>query len=197
MAFNMFSRRKKDILSKSDKSFKGEIDEKILSLCKRINSLPDCYTTSSCSGRVVLMLDREKKEPDLFLKVYHDLISFEELKIDLDGINDKAKENKENIKFKMEACALHVACKSFELAKKIYEKAKLAGWKKSGIISFGKRFIVELTSTEKLEFPVIRKGKILVSDEFLKIIAEDANRKLKKGWKKIENLEKEINNNLK
>ena len=180
----MFIKRKKDILSKEDNSSKGNIDERIKDLCEKINSLKDCYTTSSCSGRVVVMIDQEKKAKGLLTKVYHDFISFEELKKNLKELMKK----KENFKFKMEPCALHVAFKTFEQAKEFYEKAKLLGWKKAGVIAFGKRFIVELNSSERLEFPIIKNRKILVNDEFLKIVIGDANKKLKKGWMKIEKL---------
>lgn len=188
MPTDMFLKRKKDILSKEDKSSKGNVDEKIKDLCEKINSLKDCYTTSSCSGRIVIMINQEKKAEGLLTKVYHNLISLEEIKKDLEELTNR----KEEFKFKLEPCALHVAFKTFEQAKEFYEKAKLLGWKKAGVIAFDKRFVVELTSSERLEFPVIKDGKILVDDEFLKIVVEDANEKLKKGWGKIEGLEKEI-----
>ncbi len=184
-----FLKRKKDILSKQDKSYKGSWDKHIKNLCKKINSLNNYYTTSSCSGRIVLMIDQEKKGRNLFKKVYHELISFKELKEDLSEI---IKDEKKPIKFKLESCALHVACRTFEDAQELYNKAKLSGWKKSGIISSNNRFIVELTSTDKLEFPIIRKRKLLVNDKFLKVIVDEANKKLKRGWEKIEKFEELI-----
>ncbi len=188
MPIDIFLRRKKDVLSKEDKSSKGNIDEKIKDLCEKINSLGDCYTTSSCSGRVVIMIDQEKKAEGLLTKVYHNLISFEEIKKDLEELMKK----KENFKFKMEPCAIHIACKTLEDSQKIYDLGKLSGWKKSGIIFFGRRFMIELTSSERLEFPIINNGKILVNDEFLKIVVENANEKLKRGWGKIKKLEENL-----
>jgi len=184
MKRNIFDQRKKDVLEKKDKSFKKSWDKKILKLCKKINSLKNYYTTSSCSGRVVLMINQDKKDRDLFINVYHDLISFERLKKDLKNI---VKKNKKLIKFKLDPCALHVSCRTSEDAKELCNKAKLAGWKECGLISF-KNKIAELKSTEKLEFPIIDKDKILVNDEFLKIIVDESNKKLRKGWDKIEKL---------
>ena len=89
MKRNIFNQRKKDILKKKDKSFKKSWDKKILKLCKKINSLENYYTTSSCSGRIVLMINQDKKDRDLFINVYHDLISFERLKKDLNNIVKK------------------------------------------------------------------------------------------------------------
>lgn len=188
---NNFLKRKEDILSKIDKSSKGDWDEKILKLCEKINFLENYYTTSSCSGRVILMISQEKKSPNLFVKVYHGLVSFNQLKKDIDRIIKNKKYKNKSIKFKLEPCILHVACRSLEDAKKIYDKAKLAGWKRSGLIGFGvkgKRVILELNSTEKFEFPIIEKGMILVDDVFLKRIIEESNKKLKRSWEKIERL---------
>jgi tRNA(Phe) wybutosine-synthesizing methylase Tyw3 len=100
------------------------------------------------------------------------------------------------IKFKLEPCILHVSCRTLEDAKKIYDKAKLAGWKKSGIIGMKNGTSVELNGTDRLEFPVIRGNKVLVDDEFLKIIADESRKKLEKNWIKIKKLEGLINRKI-
>lgn len=235
---NKFQQRKKNTLSKEDKSFIGKWDEKIAPLCKKINSFENYYTTSSCSGRILLMIDAEKKGKDLFIFVSHKKISFKQLKEELENLvcskaahnigsesafgqdsslgkkvkvitNLKIKKTigggeKEvittaslsepnlKIKFKLEPCILHIACETLEDAEKIYEMGKNAGWKKSGIISLKNNFIVELNGTEKLEFPIIQKNKILVDDEFLNIVADEANKKLEKSWMRIKKLKEEI-----
>ena len=152
-----FLQRKKEVLSKLDKSSKKSWDKRIVGLCDKINTKKNYYTTSSCSGRVVLMLDSEKKSKDLFIWVSHDLIDFEEIKEVLKEIklhsqareinkiqlnnNHKLKSLKlinfksiprrwQIIKFKSEPCILHVACEKLEDAQNLLNKAKLAGWKK-------------------------------------------------------------------
>ncbi len=197
---NIFLQQKKEILLKKDKSSKRSWDEKIVKLCKKINSLENYFTTSSCSGRIVLMIEQDKKANNLFLKVYHELIGLEKLKKDLEEVNTlreypetfSQKMFTKGIKFKMEPCILHVACKNLEYAQELLDKAKLSGWKRSGIISSKKRFVIELNSTEKLEFPIIKNDKILVDDAFLKLIVKEADKKLKRTWGKIERLEKLI-----
>ena len=89
-----FNQRKKSVLSKLDKSSIGEWDKKIVELCHKLNRSNDYYTTSSCSGRVVLMIDQEKKSPNLFLSVSHDLISFDWLKKSLEKIKNKRSEER-------------------------------------------------------------------------------------------------------
>ena len=192
MNFEKFSQRKKQILLKKDKSHQGEWDEKISSLCRKINNLKDYYTTSSCSSRAVLMIDQEKKASNLFFNVYHDALSLSKLKKDILDIVNSRKLSKKNIKFKQEPCILHVACSFLGAAEKLLSKAKKAGWKKSGIIAFGKNIILELNSTERLEFPVVEKGKILVNDSLLRVVVRDTNAKLKRNWEKIKKLEREI-----
>jgi len=156
-----------------------------VNLCNKINKNENYYTTSSCSGRIVIMVDKEKKESGLFKFVSHDLISFKELSKNLEKIKLNSL-----IKFKQEPCILHVVCKSLEDAQGLLSKARLAGWKKSGIISLGNKIVVELNGTEKLEFPIIKNGKILVGEYFLKVLVKKSNDNLKKSWKKIEKLEK-------
>lgn len=182
-----FSRRKKDVLSRKDKSSIGEWDEKMKALCLRINKKSNYYTTSSCSGRVVLMIDSEKKQQGLFLKVYHDLIIFKEMKKALVEISYKG-----IVKFKQEPCILHIACKSLEDAVVLLNKARKAGWKKSGILSASGRFIVELNGTERLEFLIKDEENVLVDDKFLKLHIKKSNENLKKCWEKIKKLEKLI-----
>ncbi len=190
MVRDNFLQRKKDVLSKIDKSSIGDWDELIKPLCDKINKKDSFYTTSSCSGRVIVMVEQEKKAKGLFMKVSHDLISFDWLKKALIGLEEQG--TKELIKFKLEPPILHVACKNVERASEFLEKAKHVGFKRSGILAYGKNIILELNSTERLEFPILQNGKVLVDDNFLKLIVALSNEKLKRGWNKIKELKKII-----
>lgn len=181
MTVDKFEKRKKDVLGKLDKSNIGSWDKKIVGLCKKINKKKNFYTTSSCAGRIVLLIENPKKAPNLFLYVSHEKVNFKDFKKKLEKVKDKSKE----ISFKQEPCGLHVACKNLDEAQKILDLARKIGWKKSGIISSKKRNIIELFGTAKLEFPIVKNEKILVDDEFLKIILEKANKNLEKSWRQI------------
>src|SRR4030043_125275 len=181
-----FQESKKKQLSKSDKSSIGSWDSKIKALCNKINKNKKYYTTSSCAGRIVLIKYLDEKAEDVFLFRSHKKVSFNELKKALEKIKyDKL------VEFQQTTCILHVACSSLKDAQNIINKAKQAGWKRSGIMG-GKRNMVELHSTENISFPIMEKGKILVDNNFLRLIVEQANKKLERTWKKIENLEKLI-----
>jgi len=183
MPNDFFLKRKTDILSKLDKSSIGKWDKKIIPLCNKLNKMKDYYTTSSCAGRVVVMVDREKKGPGVFLWVSHDLIKLKELKNELNKVNFSRL-----VKFKQEPCILHVACRSLEDAQRLVDKAKFAGWKRSGIIATEKRFVVELMSTEKLEFLIMNQGRILVDNPYLELVVKRSNENLRKTWDKIDKL---------
>ena len=180
-----FLQRKKDILSKLDKSSKGGWDKRISPLCENINKSKNYYTTSSCSGRVVVMVDDKKKKGNLFINIYHDLINLKKFLKDVNKISKK-----ELIKFKQEPPILHIHCSTLKDAQILLRKAQLAGWKKSGIISSGNRIILELNGTDRIEFLLMHKGKILVDEGYLGLIVKRCNENLKSGWSKIEKLRK-------
>jgi len=178
-----FLQRKKDVLKKKDKSFAKSWDKKILKLCKKINSMENYYTTSSCSGRVLLMVDQEKKGAGLFLWTKHEKIKKGEVECELKKLSGN-----DVVKFKCEPPIIHVVCKTLNDAEVLLEKGFRSGFKNSGIISIGKNIVVEIHGTEKLEFPVFRRGKILVSLEFLEVVRGKSNKKLEKGWEMIEKI---------
>ena len=180
-----FDKSKKGMFIRTDKSDKGGWDKKITNLCQKINKTNKYYTTSSCAGRIVIIKSEEKKQPSLFLFRSHDKISLPKLKKEL----EKARSVKE-VNFKQESCILHIACRNLEAAQALLDKAKQCGWKNSGIIASQRRFVCQLRSTEHIEFLIISQGKLLVDDNFLKLLVKEANSKLKRAWDKINKLEK-------
>jgi len=188
MPCDRFLQRKTAVLSKLDKSSIGKWDKKIASLCDKINKLSDFYTTSSCSGRIILMIQQEKKENDLFLRTWHEKVSFSELKMALNGLLKL----KKIVKFKLEPPIIHVACRDLKKATWILEKAKYLGFKRSSILTSDKNIFVELNTSDRMEFPILKGGKVLVGDEFLKLVVKMSHHKLESGWKKIKALEKKL-----
>jgi tRNA wybutosine-synthesizing protein 3 len=184
MARDRFQQRKEEVLSKLDKSSKGSWDKHVLKLCKRINELSDYYTTSSCSGRILIMVDQEKKAKGLFLKVSHELVGNDYL--------ENLKLPKSLVKFKFEPFILHIACRELKDAEKLIKLGQKAGFKKMGLISFGKNFVVEFVGSDKLEFPLAIHKKFLVSKEFIELVLEKSNNNLEKCWEKLERLRKEF-----
>jgi tRNA wybutosine-synthesizing protein 3 len=189
MSRDRFLQRKTAVLSKLDRSSIGGWDKRIKGLCDKINKLQDFYTTSSCSGRVILMIQQDKKGKDLFLKTWHDKISFNSLKKALEEIV----KIKKLVKFKLEPPIIHIACRELRNATEMLEKAKYLGFKRSSILTCDRNVILEINASERLEFPIINNNKILVDDEFLKLVVKMSHQKLENGWKKIHSLEKSMN----
>jgi len=185
MVFN-FVNSKKMALGKGDKSSIQGVDGPIAGLCDKINKSDDYFTTSSCSGRMVLIKDSEKKGPGLFLFRSHNLVGFDELRDAIDELVEKKVEGV--VLFKQEPCLVVVSCKDTHSQWKLFSKARNNGWKKSGILSVDKKRLVELMSSENISFPIIKDGKVLVDEGFLKLVLKKGNENLKKGWEKIERL---------
>lgn len=183
-----FDNSKKVFLAKKDKSNKGSFDYRIIELCNDLNNKRDYFTTSSCSGRIVLIRESKKKMPGLILFRNHDIVDFNDLKRELSNIYNEKKLKKEKIYFKQEPCLLVASCRDKNSQWKLFSSARNHGWKKSGILSLDKKFLVELISTENISFPIYDKGRILVDDFFLKIALKTSNVNLKKGWSKINRL---------
>lgn len=93
-----FSKEKSDFLKKKDKSKKGCVDEDIKEIINLINSKKDYYTTSSCSGRIVLLekLSSKKNESN-WLFVKHDKIKFNEIQGSLTNYYKNIKNRKNSV----------------------------------------------------------------------------------------------------
>ncbi len=164
-----FLNQKKTYLAKADKSKKGDIDEKVIPLLKKINQRLDYYTTSSCSGRVYLWKGTGKKSETQWLKVSHDLI---------DENFFEGDETKDVIWLRLEGMILHVACRDLDAANILLEKARKF-YKKSGILSASNKIIVEVRGSEFIEMPLYKEGQLLFSGD-LKWLQDLVNTKLKK-----------------
>jgi tRNA wybutosine-synthesizing protein 3 len=167
-----FFEQKKKTLSKIDKSKKGEIDSDILDIVNYINSKDNYYTTSSCSGRINIISKKSGKKYDCdWLITSHDQIGFKELKL----ILEKPSEYK--TWFREEPMILHVCCKNIVDANHFLKIAKTI-YKRAGIISIEKRIIVEIIGSEFMDTIISKDRKMLVSDDYIKVLIEEANLKL-------------------
>jgi len=183
----MFLQHKKTFLAKIDKSKIGKIDKRIKNLLDKINSNPHYYTTSSCSGRIVLISKKsELKNEASWLFVSHE-------KADPKDII-KALENlpKEEIWFRFEPLILHVCADTIGNAQLLVNMSRNLGLKRTGIQSTSKKICIEICGTEFIDTLVAKEGKILVSIDYLNILVEEANKKMERNLSKIKNFEKEI-----
>ncbi len=188
-----FEKEKKEFLAKKDKSRKGCIDQKIKKLIDKINSLDGFFTTSSCSGRILLFAlpGSNKKNEVQYLFMSHKKIKFSEIENILKIITNKKTRN--DIWFRMGGAILHVASNNVDSAIELLNAARDIGFRRSGIISLGKnRVTMELVSTENIEAIVSKKGRLVIGEDYLRVLIKEGNKKLKKTWEKITKLYKTL-----
>ncbi|RMF07001.1 hypothetical protein D6764_00925 [Candidatus Woesearchaeota archaeon] len=106
-----FDRMKRRALLKKDKSRAGSIDEPIRELINFINSLDDYYTTSSCSGRILIIAPSGKKKDSQWLLVKHAPVSAGEVRDALSSLPDSG-----TVWFRVESFIVHVGCRNLDAA---------------------------------------------------------------------------------
>lgn len=156
---------------KEDKSPQGFIDEDIKDLLKALND-KGYETTSSCSGRIVLITKSGDKSNARWIFKSHD-------NVDGDKLFDLV-QNSNPIWFLQEPMILHVKAKSLDSAQKLLSIAKDSGLKISGITSIKNRTL-EIRGTERME-TLLNKD---CSKEYISVLVEEANKRLQKTKEKM------------
>lgn len=99
--FDHFAKEKSDFLGKKDKSRKGSIDKGVIKIINALNSKKDYYTTSSCSGRIVLLeMKFRKKNECRWIFMRHDKVTLNDINNALIKYHNNIKNNKTNKKIK-------------------------------------------------------------------------------------------------
>jgi tRNA wybutosine-synthesizing protein 3 len=175
-----------DALYKPDNSKKGSVDEYVKPLIDLINIHPDYYTTSSCSGRIVLFTceDYTKKYTANWIFVSHKEVSYEEMVPFLVDLPQT------DVWFRQESFIFHVCAKDFESAQKFLVFAQANGYKHTGIIGSKKRFIIEILGVERIASPIAVHGELIVDEVYLKTTLELANENLGRVHKGIDRFKK-------
>lgn len=173
-----------------------EADEPILYLLDLINSYENYFTTSSCAGRIILMKIPKsgKKNEAEFLFKTHYTTKFEEV---WNSLLNLYKNYDESIWFKQEPFILHIAANNLENGYKLLKIAQKAGLKHSGIFLINnERVMIEVQSTERIETIVSKERKLLINEDYMKYLVEEANKKLLKTREKMRKFYDMIKNYL-
>lgn len=182
-----FEEKKKATIIKmetGDKSKKGSVDADIKLLVERINKSDDFYTTSSCSGRIVLMNKKGKrKDMNDWLLAEHTTITSEQYETAMSS------EGKEEVWMMQEAPIMHICARDMHNAEHFMEVCRTAGFKRATIISVTPRIIIELLGSEKMETVIFAEGQNFVSEEYRDTLIKHANDKLTKSKAKLKRLE--------
>ncbi len=193
MRMSTFEHEKEHAISQLEKAIKNkEVDEKIVSVLKLINSHPDYFTTSSCAGRISLSTvpPGGKKKDHVFIKKWHRTVSYDEL------MEALPREWKGVLWLKMESFILHIGCRDMSAAEKIQKMAILLGLKRSGIFRISPFPMMEVIATDYVAAPIGEEGKLFVTKEYIGFIVNIMNQKMEENDKKLEKFYKEIKENL-
>ncbi len=189
-----FAQQKKFALKRLSQDRKeGKVDEGIFPLLNFFNSQESFYTTSSCSGRIVLFQDVGNKRDSSFIGKWHRKVEFSEVreklkKLPAEGI----------IWLRCEPSILHVVAKNLEGARKLLRLSLATGYKRSGIRGFKEdRYLVEICSTERIETPLGEKGTLFVSEDYLDYLTKIANKKFQKSQQRLKKLGQILREKLK
>lgn len=180
--------RRKAIKSLHEAMEKGEVDEKIIPIVNKINSISDYYTTSSCSGRIAILEIPSvgQKRKAKFLGKWHNGIGYE------DAIKALKKSSKGEIWFLVQSPIIHVHAISMASARKLLNVANQSGFKYSSIKAINGDIVVEILSTERIDCPLGKDGNIYGSEEYLHLLVEIASKMIERMDRKLKRLERNL-----
>lgn len=171
----------------------GGADEEVAGIVEKINSSEDFFTTSSCSGRIVLISIPEigaKRAAKFIGKWHRPPVSREGVQeaIKLKGWEGIA--GGKEIWLLSQSPILHVACRDLEKAKLLLDIAIASGFKYSSIKAIAnavdnEKVMVEIVSTERMDVPLGKDGVLFCSEGHMDFILSKANFMLERGKGKL------------
>jgi len=169
-------------------------DEGIAGILQKINARADYYTTSSCSGRIALILLPEigaKREARFIGKWHRPVVSGEVLAVMVDAPFAEGE-----LWLLAQPPIIHVACRSVAKAEALLRLALDAGFKYSGMKGIARATgiaVVEIFSTERMDVPVASRDAVLVDEAYMGFIVTKANFLLHRGTEKLKRFELQLN----
>jgi tRNA wybutosine-synthesizing protein 3 len=167
-----------------------EVDEKILPILGVLNGMEGVYTSSSCAGRIVLLQIPRlgDKRGAVFLGIWHRPIVSEEI------TSAATKATQGYLWLLAQAPILHIGVQTTELADMLIKTAVLSGFKNSAMKSTGKKTVIEVSSTERLDAPLGRNGRLFCTEDYLHLLTEIANEVIERSQLKLIRLERNLRN---
>jgi tRNA wybutosine-synthesizing protein 3 len=215
------SERNKSLIEYDQALRAKKIDERVIAVLEILNTHIDYFTTSSCSGRILLLaVDKPgAKSESTMIEKWHDKFTLNELK---NGISNWTKF--EYLYLLAQSPIFHISARDILSATNLRNIADSAGFKYSSIRSIKPitqkikakmgvvgaedaeirsrkyyqdlRITVELLSTERLNIPLGLNNEILVDDSYLNVIVDLANNSITESQNKVKRLEKVLRDKL-
>lgn len=193
---SVFDKQKHSALAGHDFSKKGSIDEPIVPLIQYLNEHNDYFTTSSCSGRIIVIDDQQTCSHELKIAAKKGCkwLYTSHMKVEPDDIPSALTTGPIGTAvFKYEPFVLHVQCRTLDHAQKMLQFAVSSGFRNSGISAGNKgKIMVGVRCTHGLEVPLSENNELLVSNRYIKYISDIANKKMEENFHRIERFFKSI-----
>ncbi len=172
---------------------RGEVDEDIIPLLEHLNSLSEYYTTSSCSGRIAVL-----EIPEIGDKIHAKFLGKWHHEVTLDDVMGAIQKYQRGYLFLLvQSSIIHVVARGMESACTLMRIALESGFKYTHIKNIrGDRVMIEILSTENLNIPLGKDGKLIPDAETLAFFTEVANTTLRRVKKKLQLFEENIRNLL-
>ena len=190
-SFNSYKQR--NLLKLQEALEDHKVDTEVISLLERINTDERFVTTSSCSGRIVLLsLPRlgDKKEA-FFIGCWHHTPTIDDLKAVL------KKYSMGQLWLLAQPPIFHIAARDLDSARLLLTIGFEAGFKLSGIKTLQKHYLVELLSTERLDMPLGKDGIIYTDEVLLRFLLETAETVIIRSKEKLQRLDQKLRYYLK
>lgn len=188
--FDMVKQRHSETYKTSLKQ--GKMDPQMISLCEFVANTQSYFTSSCCSGRIILLEKRGKKKTETFFhRKWHREISPEEL---VEGFNAKTSGQ---IWLRVDPFILHIGCRDLGCARNALWAMKNAGVKRGGImVAQDGKYMIELQGTEIISMLIKSGNEKLVDEKYLRGITPIANKMLRENYARLEKLENEFRKTL-
>jgi len=149
----------------------GEVDRRALPLLEALNAREDYFTTSSCAGRIVLLEVSSigNKTDARFLEKWEEPMDVAAVHTAL------ARAESGQLWLMAQPPIFHVATTDLDAATVLLDVARQSGFKNSSIKALGSKIRVEIASTEEMDVPLGRDGRLLCSGEYLDMVVAVAN----------------------
>jgi tRNA wybutosine-synthesizing protein 3 len=183
-----FTYKKRAMKRLKDATIAGRIDTGITPILELINSQSECFSTSSCAGRIIILeipSIGHKREAQ-FLGKWHRTVALEEV------LSSARKGKKGEVWLLAQPPIFHVVSENLTAASELLKVAIASGFKNSCFKSVGKKIVVELASTERIDVPLGVDGKVVCGEEYLMLLLDSANYIMAKATSKIRRLEKNL-----
>ena len=186
-----FSQYKSNAMKKLEHALsEGLVDEGVISVINSFNSHPDIFTTSSCAGRIQLIIlpDIGRKDSVQRRKTWHREVTTDDVER---AISEFDIPDNSIVILQAQSPIFHVSCRTMELAIKLRGIAHGQGWKYSSLITGNdEKWNVEILSANRIDNLLFRKGVISLPDkDRLNFIIDESNNILVKAQARLEALE--------